>query len=139
MNTNDFAVENFDGDFVLFNILTGDYFEVSEKSATLFRGLLDGICPIETVEKLREVDATAANEAWAFIQSLEAANVLTIEDTSVAATVSIEATIGLLAGAGKFIFEGFADLSEMIAADPVHDVDLVTGQMVMAKIEPDIQ
>ena len=132
LNRDDFLLEDFDGDFVLLNARSGVYFEVADRAADLLRCLLDGACPVKTVQALEVVRPDAAEQARAVFTRLIEASVLRIADHSTEVPGPSETDVAALAAGGSFVFEGFDDMTDLILADPVHDIDLETGRLLWA-------
>lgn len=132
LNTEDYFVEEFDGDYVLLNTRSGVYFEVAGRAADFFRCLLDGACPVKTVQALESEHPDAANGARTVFDQLLKTSVITIDDHSPDVPGPAPERIAALAAGGSFLFEGFDDMADLILADPVHDVDLETGRLLWA-------
>ncbi|MFA8441128.1 hypothetical protein [Yoonia sp.] len=132
LNTEDYFLEDFDGDFVLLNAKSGVYFEVSERAADFLRLILDGICPLKAIRALEKLNADAATAAKGFFQNLQIASIIGPQHDVPDGTDPSVAALQALSMPGNFVFEGCDDLSALILADPVHDVDLETGRLLWA-------
>ncbi|MEO8531023.1 MAG: hypothetical protein ABI459_07355 [Deltaproteobacteria bacterium] len=132
LNTQDFLLEDFDGDFVLLNAKSGVYFEVAERAADLLRCLLAGACPVKTVNALAVVQPEAALNARETFDRLLQTSVIGLYDRDDAGSEPEAAQIAALAAGGAFVFEGFDDMAALVYADPVHDLDLETGRLLWA-------
>lgn len=98
--------EEFDGEVVVLNMQTGQYFGLNESGAALWSAILAGADPAEIAGKSGTDFAARLVELRLIISSNEApvpAELLTLSD---------EPTI-----------EVYDDLSDLILADPIHDVD----------------
>jgi|GEM_PF-3378037 len=135
LNKQDFILEDFDGDFILLNAKSGVYFEVAERAADLLRTILAGICPVRTISALDAVKPDAATELRSVFDKLVQASVIHRAEieTDAAAVEPKPEHLAALAAGGAYIFEGFDDMSALILADPVHDIDLETGRLLWAK------
>ncbi len=119
------ACEEFDGEMVVLNLATGQYFALNHTATLLMTGLVRG----HAVESLSAVpNATfAQDDAIAFFHRL-VENELVVQDTSCEPepiTVDIADSIGHAPG-GPTI-DVHSDLADLIISDPVHETDEAIG------------
>lgn len=106
----DVVHEDFDGDLVILNLQTGAYFGLNPAAATLWNEIMAGRDP-----------AQAAGDAGAqFVSRLQELGLVIPSDTPA------EPTAPLTLGAAPVI-DAYSDLSDLILADPIHDVDEAAG------------
>ena len=106
----DIVHEDFDGDLVVLNLQTGQYFGLNKAGAALWRGLAEGQDP----------DIMAGKAGSDFAATLVGHGLLVArEGAGVSSTpLSLEEAP---------VVEVFNDLSDLIMADPIHDVDEDAG------------
>lgn len=131
LNSASFVSEKFDDDYVLLDTISGRYFDVSEKASIMFDEVLRGVDPVKIVETVYSSNADAGREAHIFLESLINENVIVPCDTVETVEMSDTAIAALSAEDGDFILGGFDDISELLIADPVHDIDPITGKMTL--------
>lgn len=106
----DIVHEDFDGDLVILNVQTGEYFGLNAAAATLWTEIMAGRDP-----------ALAASETGAqFARRLLDLGLVVAADGPAEPTAPIT-----LASAPEI--EVYDDLSDLILADPIHDVDETAG------------
>ncbi len=121
LNTEDYIAEAFDNDFVVLNMRSGVYFEIADRSAAVLAALLRGADAGLLAEALDARDLQVGRDARDLVRRLREVSALRIdrETGSRPEPTDIEA---VLAGS-TFVFVGFDDLSALILADPVHDLE----------------
>ncbi len=107
-SSEDIVFEEFDGDLVVLNLATGQYFGLNQSGATAWRALMDGA----SAESLFVPGAEDAVPAFvARLVELE----LLAEAGESAETVVTELS-------DPPTIEIFDDLADLIMADPIHDI-----------------
>ena len=107
-SSEDIVFEEFDGDLVVLNLATGQYFGLNQSGAMAWRALMDGA----TAESLIVPGAEDAGPAFvARLVELE----LVAEAGEAAETIVTELS-------DSPTVEVFDDLADLIMADPIHDV-----------------
>ncbi len=114
----DVVFEEFDGDLVVLDLATGRYFGFNDAATALWRALVDGASVEDLVAAAPSVDGIGA-----FVTRLVEAGLLTASEVP-SASADLSA-LGALAGAPTV--EVYDDLSDLILADPIHDVDAEAG------------
>lgn len=131
LNNSLFVAEKFDDDYVLLNTVSGRYFDVSEKASVMLDEVLRSADPVKIIEAVYSSNAEAGREAHVFLESLINEDVITPLEGTQPSDLDEAAIATLSEGEGAFIFGGFEDISELLIADPVHDIDPVTGKMTL--------
>lgn len=126
LNIPDVLRENFGDDLVLLNLRSGEYFNFSERSRAFLEVILTGIAPVDLITSIAQTDQDAAKEAERFYALLEKHAL--IKPTSVpAAPLDAPLAATILTAGTAFPFDFYDDLSDLIAADPIHDVTPEAG------------
>ena len=118
----DIVHEKFDGDLVVLNLGTGQYFGFNATAAALWEGLMAGVDPARfDVTGLSEV------EIGAFVGRLTDLGL--IVPAPAAPEGDLPDAIRLLIGSTPVApaVESYDDLADLIIADPIHDVDVEMG------------
>ena len=131
LNSTIFVAEKFDDDYVLLNTVSGKYFDVSEKASVMLDEVLRGVDPVKVIEAVYRSNADAGQEAHVFLESLISEKVIAPVDDAETVEMSDAAITAMTANEGAFILGGFEDISELLIADPVHDIDPITGKMAL--------
>lgn len=122
----DIVFEEFDGDLVVLNLQTGQYFGFNPSAATLWALLMQGHTPeilIKEISNLKNIPD--------FISSLLTHKLVRPNESSQNDSGSI--VIEQTAIDVEPIIESYDDLSDLIIADPIHDVDEQAGWPAMPK------
>jgi hypothetical protein len=120
----DVAAEDFDGEFVVLDLASGKYFSLAGNSAIVWRGLMAG----HSVETLcaglpaGDPRRSGVEDLVAGLLSHELIKPMTSEQTPDPAIAA-----ELAGSTGDFGMEVFDDLSDLLVADPIHDVDPAVG------------
>jgi hypothetical protein len=118
----DVVFEKFNNDVVVLNLRSGRYFGLNTLASSLWLALMAGATSTQIVK-------LGVDEVWvnAFILQLVDHGLVISVDTDVSTELdeSIIAALRLNAVAPKV--EVYDDLSDLIIADPIHDVDDQTG------------
>lgn len=119
------VAEEFDGEYVVLDLGTGRYFSFVGGAALVWAGLVAGTTPKELAARLPAGSQARASFA-AFVESAIDAGLL--REAERAADVGASDLAERIAAAGDtFAFEAFDDLTELLAADPIHDVAKEAG------------
>ena len=112
------AAEQFDTEMVIINFDTGRYFSMGGSAAWAWEALKNGA----SVAALgRNLALTAREDLATFIERLSREKLIVPADAPVADTVPPPPAWSTPT------LEGFDDLAELIAVDPVHEVDELLG------------
>lgn len=104
----DIVFEEFDGDLVVLNLASGQYFGLNPSAANVWRVLMDGSIP-----------ASPSEAVLACITELDDLGLIS-KDERAATPVACEIT-------DTPTIDAYDDLSDLIMADPIHDVDNEAG------------
>lgn len=123
------AAEEFDGEYVVLDLGTGRYFSFAGGAALVWAGLVAGATPSELAARLPAGSQARASFA-AFVEGAINAGLLREAEREAERPADVDASdlAERIAAAGDtFAFEGFDDLTELLAADPIHDVAKEAG------------
>ena len=113
LNEPDVVSDLLDGEVVIINLDTGVYFRGTGSTAEVWQAVIDGADPAALGDE-------RAAELSVFVGSLVDAGLVRPRSTASAA-VFPEWAVGSLS------LESHSDLQDLLALDPVHDVDSATG------------
>ena len=122
----DVVFEDFDGDLVVLNLKSGQYFGFNISASAIWGALIKGA---DTGEIVQVIPAHQEQVAG-FIQTLLEAELLAPSD-QVSSPISPELKAGLLAISEAPVVSIFDDLADLIVADPIHDTDEEQGWPVL--------
>ena len=131
LNTPDVMVEEFDADLVLLNLRSGEYFNVTGGAHAYLAQVLEGYCPTGLSAEITETDAKAGAESLGFFENMLKHNLLRPAVSAAALVPGTAQAQAVLAAGTDFPFECYDDLSDLLAADPIHDVAPGAGWPVM--------
>lgn len=118
----DIAFEAFDGELVVLNLATGEYFGFNPPAAAVWTALMAGVRPGPIVAV-----GIAGADLSAFIARLEELGLVVADPDAPPAELSQALRAGIAADASAPTVERYDDLADLIAADPIHDVDHQAG------------
>jgi hypothetical protein len=118
----DIVHEEFDGDLVVLNLGTGRYFGFNAAAAAIWGGLMAGARPARFCG-LGLADA----EIGRFVAELADLGLILADPEAADAALPEEIRQALAAAVSPPSVESYDDLSDLIVADPIHDVDQETG------------
>jgi hypothetical protein len=113
----DIVHESFGGDLVVLNLGSGQYFGVNTSGAALWSAIVQG----QDASKLGHNDA-AEKAVSDFAAQLREFGLIVPDDSEESNAPSIPISLGTLP-----TIEAYDDLSDLIVADPIHDVDANMG------------
>lgn len=117
----DIISEDFDGDAVVLNLASGQYFGMNATASAVWTMLMAGADSAEIAARVQDPAGFAA-----FVARL--CDLGLIAPEAAAANPLGASDAALLAGlADAPVIEVFDDLSDLILADPIHDVDADMG------------
>lgn len=131
LNTPDVMAEDFDADRVLLNLRTGEYFNISEGALIWLDTVLAGTCPQQLCAAIGQKSKAAGAAAADFFDNLKKHSLVRAVPESKASPATAEHTQTIMAAGASFPFECFSDLSDLLAADPIHDVAPEAGWPVL--------
>lgn len=127
LNSPDVLEEDFGEDLVLLNLQSGSYYNLTERAKAFLIAVLNGVDPEKMCEELKAVDPQAGTDAGDFFERL-LKHKLVRECSGTTADVPSNPQVDAVLSAGSsFGFEHFDDLSDLLLADPIHDVDSEAG------------
>ena len=119
------AVEDFDGEFVVLNLESGEYFSFADAGALIWQGLAQGMTANELVSGL-EATSPRTNEILGFIAKIiDAGLVIAVDDAVTKGDADLISRISK--DESNLSFEAFDDLAALLVADPIHDVEREAG------------
>lgn len=119
------AVEDFDGEFVVLNLESGQYFSFADSSALVWKALSSGLTVQELISAL-DNNSARAEEIKTFCKKIIEAGLL-VPCTSIEAATNNELSALIAASSGPLIIEAYDDLAALLVADPIHDVEREAG------------
>ena len=131
LNSPDVMAEDFDADLVLLNLRSGEYFNITGGARAFLDQVLAGVSPSNLSGMLEAAKAEAGAAATDFFDNMQKHNLVrAIPDSDATAADATHVQAIITAGA-DFPFECYDDLSDLLAADPIHDVSPEAGWPVM--------
>jgi len=131
LNTPDVMAEDFDADLVLLNLRSGEYFNITGAARAFLDVVLKGVSPASLSAQIGQTNAEAGTKAAEYFENMQKhALVRPVEGSKAQAATPAHAAAVLAIGA-SFPFECFDDLSDLLAADPIHDVAPEAGWPIM--------
>lgn len=122
----DVVSEKFQEGLVILNLASGQYFDVGGRTIALLDLVLSGINMNSVRDGMKKRDSSSLPELDIVIQKMLGYGILR-EIPATRHDVVTEDIAGIFAAGDEFYFECHDDLAELLAADPVHDVDPETG------------
>lgn len=119
------AAEDFDGEFVVLNLESGQYFSFAEAGALIWQSLANGMNPNELLSQV-EGESTRAGEVIAFIEQIIAAGLI-VEANEASAVSNADLAAKIAQDDSALNFEAFDDLAALLVADPIHEVEREAG------------
>ncbi len=129
-----------DGEVVVINLDTGDYYSLPGVACDIWSGVRRGLSVGRIVEDLvgaYEADAaTIEAAAVEFIVRLRAEGLIVPDDTEPAAEPAAERGGGVRRGFAPPTLEKYDDMREFLLVDPIHEVDVTDWPRVRPRDEP---
>lgn len=117
----DIIFEDFDGDLVVLNLKSGQYFGFNPAAAVVWEALMAGAAPSALAEASPDPAAIAP-----FAQRLLDLELVVVADAA-PADLAPDAAERVAALAEAPQVQVYDDLADLIVADPIHDVDQEAG------------
>jgi hypothetical protein len=127
INSPDVLVEDFGDDVVLLNLKSGSYYNVTERAKAFFFAVRDGQAPEQICRDIDALDPQAGKDATAFFESLKEHSLIRATGGESAGLAGEDSARTILAAGSVFGLDHFDDLSDLLLADPIHDVDAESG------------
>lgn len=113
--------EEFDNDLVVLNLSTGQYFGLNGSASLAWKALVSGVAP-QGLAGLGALNSTLDG----FVETLkEMGLIVAVEATGKSLDPVLEMALAACSEAPTI--ETFDDLSDLILADPIHDVEAEAG------------
>jgi hypothetical protein len=121
--TPDCVADDFGGEIVVLNAVTGIYFSLTDLAAAVWRDLAAGH-PVESIiGGISSVDGRIGEAAANFIEDLERAGLMRPTSQHPVERAAPESVALVNNGETRLTIQGFEDMKDLILADPIHDVD----------------
>lgn len=120
----DIVAEDFDGEFVVLDLRSGKYFSFAAGASLVWKALIAGHSFDTLTAALPAGDPRRA-QVERVIAGLVAGEILVVADAAPAGPPDL--ATALAACSGDFAVDVFDDLSDLLVADPIHDVDPQAG------------
>jgi hypothetical protein len=117
--------EEFDGEMVVLNLMSGEYFALNRSATFLMTGLLQG----HAASDLSSVNPQtfSAEECLQFVETLVARGLLAIDAAGKTLPIAADTLERAQSLTEKPILEVHSDLADLIISDPIHDADEAMG------------
>jgi|SoiMethySBSTD1v2_1073268.scaffolds.fasta_scaffold1995214_1 coenzyme PQQ synthesis protein D (PqqD) len=133
--TSDCVAEDFAGEIVVLNIVSGVYFSIRDLAAAVWRDLAAGQ-PVESlIEGLGGIDEEIAEKVAGFIDELEDAGLMRRRNSRPVQSRELESIALVCNGETRLTFQSFEDMKDLILADPIHDAEDDKGWPVLRHTE----
>jgi hypothetical protein len=132
INAPDVIAETFDGEPVILNLVSGRYFSLSGIASSIWPLVLAGHSPETILASIRAQRPELVESSSDFIARLLELNILRERaETDDVRSAPVE---GIWSGDSPEI-QVFDDCAELVAADPIHDVDEEAGWPALRKTQ----
>ncbi len=120
--------ERFQEGLVVLNLDSGEYFDLGARAAPLLEALMEGV-PFEALKRaLEDLEPGAADQAHRAVMEMLGHGMIRRVNVAVQEVAKGQCK-SILAAGDDFQITCHSDLAELIAADPIHDVDPETGKL----------
>jgi hypothetical protein len=120
----DVVAEDFEGEFVVLDLGTGRYYSLAGGAAVIWRGIVGGHSVDTLCAQLPDGDPRRADAAATVATLIEHALIVA---SDAGPSGPSETAIEFAGTSGPYSIEVFDDLSDLLIADPIHDVDPEAG------------
>ncbi len=122
------AAERFEGEYVLLDLASGRYIALSAHAGAVWDALLAGLSP-DAIGTAMQADDTQRHALIGFVAQLAELGLITPADKPAASqTLNGQLDeISRVQGPLELTIDVFDDLSELLLADPIHEVDDEVG------------
>ena len=126
--SDDIVFEEFEGELVVLNLSSGQYFGFNQSAAIVWGALMAGVHPVNITSSALPGDVVPE-----LVQKLISFELIKPDQT---ANTDLDATTmaELERSTTKPSVEMFEDLADLIVADPIHDVDTQEGWPVKSEL-----
>jgi hypothetical protein len=128
INSPQVITEMIDGEAIMINLSTGNYYSISGSGADIWQGIVDGVDTDDIVQALVDHHAAAPEVVQAGVESLvsdlvrEELVVATSVEPGEAPSVRPESSPSQN-GFRPPVLEKYTDMQDLVLLDPVHEVD----------------
>ncbi len=119
------TAEEFDGEYVVLNLESGEYFSFAGPAALVWQGLIEGFSPNQLTSSL-DAAGERANEVRKFIQQIIDAGLVAIGEPA-GRLLTKDLPQQISESSGELVLEAFDDLAALLVADPIHEVEREAG------------
>ncbi len=123
LSSADVVFEEFDGEYVVLNLASGKYHAVDKSAALIWKFLMDGVAPAHIIAK----QIIGGDVVSQFIVRLIDLELIKAEDGEKGRDLRQPEAEELLQMDSEPTIEVFDELSDLILADPIHDVEETQG------------
>ncbi|PLW76635.1 PqqD family protein [Cohaesibacter celericrescens] len=123
----DIVFEEFDGEYVILNLASGEYHAVDGSAALIWKLLMDGVCPKSILDTFEAHPNLRVNQIEAFVANLVSKGLIKASDGLDDKVLPNDGKAELLALTTAPKTDMFDDLADLILADPIHDVEEEAG------------
>jgi len=123
----DIVFEEFDGEYVILDLVSGEYHAVDGSAALIWKLLMDGVCPKAILDEFANHQSVPVNQVELFIDNLVAIGLIVASEDVDRKGLSNADKAGLLEFTEAPKTDVFDDLANLILADPIHDVEEEAG------------
>jgi hypothetical protein len=131
----DCVADDFGGEVVVLNLVSGVYFSLRDLAAAVWRDLAAGHPPELLVDGINRVDERIAEATATLIDDFERAGLMRRGSPRPVEMTAPESIAVLRAGEARLTFECFEDMKDLILSDPIHDSDDQMGWPTLQRTE----
>jgi hypothetical protein len=119
----DCVADDFGGEVVVLNLVSGVYFSLRHLAAAVWRDLVAGHSVGSLVAEIHRIDEEIAAATATFIDGFEQMGLMRQGSLRLVETSEPEAISLILAGETNLSIESFEDMQDLILSDPIHHAD----------------
>ena len=123
----DCVADDFDGEVVVLNLVSGVYFSLRHLAASVWRDLAAGHSVGSLITSIGCVDERIATATATLIDKFEQTGLMRRTSPRPAETVEPESIALVRTGEARLTVESFDDMKDLILSDPIHDADEQMG------------
>ena len=119
----DCVADDFGGEIVALNSVTGIYFSLTDLAAAVWRDLAAGHSVESIIGGINRVDGRIAEMTAKFIEDLERVGLMRRTSQHPVERAPPESVALVNTGETRLTIQSFEDMKDLILADPIHDAD----------------
>ena len=123
----DCVADDFDGEVVVLNVVSGVYFSLRDLAAAVWRDLAAGHSVGSLISGIGRTDELLAAATARLIDKFEQSGLMRSASPRRLETVEPESVALVRAGETMLSIDTFEDLKDLILSDPIHDADTQLG------------